>query len=304
MKKIITCIVFVGLILSCRPSFSQAIQLSRDDQAALSHTNTHRIKTGKRNLPGVNLYKSQSPVCDSITTLFDQNNGLSGAMFDIVTHTDITINYLYTNLSSTCTLNIYYKSGTYMGYENDSTYWTLAGSVNITPNPVDTPTLIPLNLNLNVGAGDTLGFYIASTSGSYVKYTDAISGNEGDVYTDNGDVAILQGAGVSYPFDFVISTRVWNGIIDYCTLPTGLEELKKSSVSVSPNPFHEYTTFIFNNNFNRTIEIYNSSGMLLKSIPVNDKKYNFRKEEFGKGIYLYRIISDNEPAQAGRLIIY
>jgi hypothetical protein len=126
----------------------------------------------------------------------------------------------------------------------------------------------------------------------------------GDVYTDNGDLAILQGSGVGYPFGFTIGPRVWNGTVDYCTTTIGVEELKSSQVSVYPNPFHESVSFTFPDNKDRQIEIYNSTGEMVKPISTHESEFKLLRDGLSDGVYMYRVISDREKILSGKLIIF
>lgn len=66
---------------------------------------------------------------------------------------------------------VYYKQGTYLGFNGNPAAWTLLDStLNFTPNcalscPIP-PSVIPVRLNLCLSAGQTYGIYIAMTGGT------------------------------------------------------------------------------------------------------------------------------------------
>lgn len=304
MKKIFTILLLSSLIINSNTSSAQSSGLTRDQQLKISGKSFKPVKHSiNSNLPMIHVSKSSSSACDSLTTLFAQNNGLDGAMFNLIAHNDITLSYLYANISVDEVFNIYYKHGSYIGFENDSNAWTLAGSLNVVANGVDTPSMIPLNLNLSITAGDTIGMYFVTPGSSSVRYTDATSGNEGDVYVDNSDLAITLGSGVSWPFDFVIGPRIWNGSVLYCTGTTGINELNNSAGQIFPNPFTDQTTFHFKDDQQRIIEIYNLSGQIVKSIFADKSSVEINREDLSDGLYTYRIISEKNSVETGKLVI-
>jgi len=291
----------IGLTLLISLCHAQNMPLSRDQMAAnavynvIQHTpvtNENPVNTSPNRL---------SSACDTIITLYATNNGLTGVMFDVVAHMDMTVVGLSGNMTGSGDVLIYFRHGSHLGNENDSTVWTLAGSAPVTPNPVDTPTPIPITLNLDIMSGDTMGFYVAG-SGPFMEYTDAVTGNEGDVFCDNGDAAILQGSGVSYPFGFTIGPRVWNGTVDYCDMTTGINSAERIDVSVYPNPFHDAAQFIFNNSASRALELFNCNGELIRREFMSGTTYSLQRKDLSAGLYFFRVTSDN-GTHSGKLII-
>lgn len=150
----------------------------------------------------------------SLTTLFAENNGQSGIMFDIVATNDITINSFETNVDATGDIEIYYRAGTHVGNETNAGAWTLIGSATGVPNnAVNTATPIPINVNTYIPAGQTYAFYITFSNGSYMNYTDGTA--VGAVSTTNADMQVLEGTGKAYAFGTSFSPRVFNGNINY-----------------------------------------------------------------------------------------
>lgn len=150
----------------------------------------------------------------TISTTYAGGNGQDGAMFDINTLQDITINDFSINANAgTGDFEVYYKTGSYVGNQGNAGAWTLVGTAtNITSAGPGNPTPLGLNLGLSLTAGQTYSFYITST-GLGIDYTNGTTA--GNVFTSNADMEILEGIGLDYPFGTTYDPRVWNGTIDY-----------------------------------------------------------------------------------------
>ncbi|MCF8373216.1 MAG: T9SS type A sorting domain-containing protein [Bacteroidales bacterium] len=146
-----------------------------------------------------------------LTTLFAYNNGSNGNMFDVTAYTDITINSFDINngYGSTGTVEVWYRPGSYVGFQSSSAGWTLLGSQSVTPLGANIPTPIAVG-GLQIPAGQTYGLYVTFVSGT-IGYTNGTGSNE--VY-ENNDMKIQCGVGGSY-WAVTISPRVWNGTIHY-----------------------------------------------------------------------------------------
>ncbi len=153
----------------------------------------------------------------SLTTLFAYNDGQDGNMFDVqvTSTTPLLVTQLALNLGSGFdgTIEIYKKSGSYVGFETNSSAWTLVDTVNnVVSAGSDTPTLIdPVDFLLPGNA--TTAFYITDTSGFRFLYT--VGTGAGNVAASNADLEILEGAGVAYPFESTFTPRIWDGTIFY-----------------------------------------------------------------------------------------
>lgn len=148
----------------------------------------------------------------SLTTTFASNNGARGNMFDVTVTNPLTVTSVEVNLLSGLTKEIfvYYRSGSWVGFQGSSAGWTLAGSQTVTssgsnvPTPVDVP-------DFSLPAGVT-GFFVTTdgTTASAILYTN------GTTTFSNADLSIAAGAGTFVPFDgAIVSDRIWNGTIFY-----------------------------------------------------------------------------------------
>jgi len=152
-----------------------------------------------------------------LTTPFSSNNGQKGVMFDILASKNIYISQIGTNLANNISYNleIYYKKGTYVGFENDASAWTKIGSAtNVASNGLNVETIIPIDINLSIAAGERCAFYVTSVDiDKSIKYTDGTS--VGAELASNSDLAIYTGIGRDYPFGTIYTPRSFNGVIHY-----------------------------------------------------------------------------------------
>ncbi|WP_180907487.1 choice-of-anchor D domain-containing protein, partial [Flavobacterium salmonis] len=140
--------------------------------------------------------------CLSLATPYNSDNSNKGVMFNITTGaTPITISSFDMNMIgySTGLFEIYYKSGTYVGYESNSGAWTLAGSATVTALGTNNQTPIPIVLDIAIPANSTFAFYITNNDPGIpagVRYTN---GTPTTIATDSY-ISIVGGVGKAYPF--------------------------------------------------------------------------------------------------------
>ncbi len=154
------------------------------------------------------------PLSSSLETTFADNNAFAGNMFDVTLKTDLTITSIDVNVDTpgaAVTFEIYYRPGTYVGFDNSAVGWTLAATGTGTsqgqgnPTPIDFP-------DFALPAGD-YGFFVYQSSYGVAdtRYTD---GN--NVY-DNEVMTITTGIGKGNPAftGTTFTPRTWNGRILY-----------------------------------------------------------------------------------------
>lgn len=157
----------------------------------------------------------------SLTTTFAGGNSQDGNMFDVVTFGNSlvihSLDLAFTASSQSVTVQVYTKTGTWVGNHNNAAAWTLHSSqpgiitaaVPGTPVNVDIPDLI-------LPANATTGFYVTilNTDPGNLRYTNGTG--VGNVAAANADLQILEGAGLPYSFPLSVNTpRIWNGTIYY-----------------------------------------------------------------------------------------
>src|SRR5690606_29176089 len=153
-----------------------------------------------------------------ITTFFGGGNQFAGNMFDVTASggDDVLIEGFDINMDpGSGLISVYYKSGSYVGFESNAGAWTLLGSETVNSAGTNNPT--PLNVGgLVIPAGETYGIYVTSTD--YTSNNFAMNYTNGDNVFSDAYVTIQTGVGKGNP-DFTGTTfqsRSWNGTIYYC----------------------------------------------------------------------------------------
>lgn len=144
------------------------------------------------------------------------NNDHRGNMFDVEANKPIAITQLDVSPMGSTTIEVYYKLGTWVGFANSPSAWTL-----IQTSPVTyTGGFVPVQLStpLVLQANQRYAFYVTSnTSAVSLKYSNGTA--VGNVYSSDANLTFYEGGGMEYPFTMgtgaVYQPRVWNGAIHY-----------------------------------------------------------------------------------------
>lgn len=154
----------------------------------------------------------------SLESVYNGSVSRNGTMFDVKAIFDVTINSFEVHLANGSNYNfsIYYKQGTYNGFESSQGVWTLLGTANaVTSSGLGNPTLIPLSLDFPIAAGETYAFYITLTNNTNMRLSnDTITGA---LYKTDGIIEWYEGSANQYPFGAFVEPRVFNGKINYST---------------------------------------------------------------------------------------
>jgi len=210
-----------------------------------------------------------------LPSTFDSNNGFAGNMFDLrnvspypvlITSFDGNIEG---NAGQSATFEIYYRSGTYVGFESNPADWTSMGTATTITAGGDLPTPVPIG-GLTLLPGQTYGIYFVLSSfqnSAALRYTD------GNNTFNDGILELTAGIGKGDP-DFIGNTflsRTWNGNIHYqleapeFTSPT-FEEVSTQGVGCNE----------FNYTINRTwtaIDNCGNSSTCSQVITVEDNNF-------------------------------
>jgi hypothetical protein len=157
----------------------------------------------------------------TLTTTFAGGSGIQGPMFDVNAINNISVNSFEVNLDDATTLDIeiYAKSGTHVGFEQDAAAWTLLGTAPGTVSVGDgLPTPINLPLDYMMAAGETHAFYIIASNlaaGMGFNYTPGTA--VGNSLASDANLEVFEGSAVIYPFGTAFSPRNFNGNIMYST---------------------------------------------------------------------------------------
>ncbi|WP_454061811.1 PEP-CTERM sorting domain-containing protein [Candidatus Nitrospira salsa] len=162
----------------------------------------------------------------SITTTFTSNNGQSGNMFNITTFGNtLTVNSMELNLDSETTnsISVYTRNGTFMGFENNASAWTLVSQTSgVTSAGVNIPTFMDVT-DFSLLANSVTGIYVTTGGPTNINYTN------GNNTFANADLQLNLGVGNADLFGTVFNPRTWNGTINY-TVQNG------SPVGAVPEP--------------------------------------------------------------------
>ncbi|MES2798779.1 MAG: T9SS type A sorting domain-containing protein [Bacteroidota bacterium] len=152
---------------------------------------------------------TSTTVIDTLQTLLGGTNGCGGGvMFNLQGNTgNVTITGfdIIPNVSGAQTVNVYTKSGTYLGSETTPGNWTLLGAYPITGT---TDVLMYLNV---------ADFIIpsAAQTGVYLEFNNAYTTIAAGTTYSNGDLTVTIGAGLCASFATINAGRAFNGRIYY-----------------------------------------------------------------------------------------
>lgn len=148
----------------------------------------------------------------SISTTFAAGNGQQGAMIDVISTNPVTLDSVTMAIptNGNYTIGVYYKTGTYVGFETTPSAWTLLGNFNAVSTGSGANTKFDVT-NLNLAPSTTYGMYFTIVSGpsTTLSYT-----NGSNTYTSGG-VTINTGKGVSGLFGGTFNPRTWNGTLHF-----------------------------------------------------------------------------------------
>jgi subtilisin-like proprotein convertase family protein len=156
------------------------------------------------------------PVTEILPTTFAGGNGQSGNMFDVMAINELTINSFDVNMDTGVTddVEIYFKTGSYAGFQQDPAAWTLLATVpGVTSAGEGLPTPLNQSLGVVVAAGETVAFYVTLTTSTGINYTNGST--TGALFASDANLEFYEGDGNAYPFGGNFSPRVFNGNIVY-----------------------------------------------------------------------------------------
>ncbi len=182
--------------------------------------------------------------------------GRQGAMFNIIAHDDVVIDSFAVKYLSTTQLvqqEIYGKSGSYRSFEQTPLSWNQLGSYwNFPANPPAQFTVIPIQVNQSIAAGDTFAFYITTINNPTavnMQYSPGTGTNQGVVFKSDGVIDFVQGTANNYSFGAFIGPRVLNTRI-YYTTKAGLKFLwntgdTTATIITAPEQTGAYTVIVY-----------------------------------------------------------
>ncbi|MBA3901728.1 MAG: hypothetical protein H0X62_16250, partial [Bacteroidetes bacterium] len=157
---------------------------------------------------------AQCTASNSLLTFYNTNNAQSGIMFDITAINCVTIRCFEANIrTGTNNWNIYFKTGTHVGFETTAAAWTLLGSSSVSGNGDNIATYIPILVNVTINAGQRAAFYITSTNGGSMLYTNGTG--VGNVLASDANINVREGTGKAWSFSTNYTPRQFNGRVYY-----------------------------------------------------------------------------------------
>ena len=193
--------------------------------------------TGNKSAPKTYLVQAGTPGNPiALTTTKTITNSEMGNMFDIkATGSDIVIDSfaIHSNASegTFVPMALYYRKGTYKGYETDSLSWTFVGIDTVYSNGPGKFTDVSPG-HIRVKKGDSIGVYISSTDPFFLlNYADGAN-----VYKDT-NIKVTTGNVMFYRFDsFFQSNKTWDGSVYYSTGSLCKSPVVSVKAYVSPFP--------------------------------------------------------------------
>lgn len=153
----------------------------------------------------------------SLTPTYDGGLVGNGIMFDVTAANDLLITCFDLSIYQTgaqVAVKVYYKSGTCVGYDTDSTAWNLLGTVPVVAAGSGVATRVALPAAQALVSGATGAFYFdCSASASYLAYTPGTA--VGALAASDDNLTIKQNYAVADNFSGSFAPRMFNGAVYY-----------------------------------------------------------------------------------------
>ena len=189
--------------------------------------------------------------------------GKPGAMFNLIAHDDLIIDSFACKIliagGQQASVDIFYKVGTYLGYEQNAAIWNYV----LTSYPIvattNRMTTLPDWVDIPMLKGDTLGVYLTTIDVPHTLMAYSPPGAppvQGTLFRTDGTLDYIQGCmndltTGDQPFGPSLGARVWNGIVYYHT-KAGLHyrwNTGDTTAVITANPSADslYKVLIFDN---------------------------------------------------------
>mmetsp|Transcript_27763 Transcript_27763/g.41045 ORF Transcript_27763/g.41045 Transcript_27763/m.41045 type:complete len:1335 (-) Transcript_27763:104-4108(-) len=166
-----------------------------------------------------------------LLTTFDENNKAYGNMFTVRALSDITMTAMDIHTSSVdmISVEVWTKTGSFAGSEDNSTDWTLiVKEEKLQGYGLLAQTPIPEGMfqAVNIKAGESQSFFVTLYSED-LRYTNADDDEMGTVFVSNEELEFFVGAAFGIPEGDAIpfggqefENRIFNGVLHYSALGT------------------------------------------------------------------------------------
>ena len=180
-------------------------------------------------VPATTISSPAAQAPGSLTTHFNGGNGFAGNTFDLTPSVDLEITGMDVHARYAARqydIDVYYRVGTSVGFEQDPTAWTLlASGSNVNSNGPGMGTFVDLSGNgVTLTAGTLYGIYMDNVNYAVsggIAYTNGVTTPE--VFSNN-DVVLEAYSGTRSPAftgGAPFTPRVWNGTLYYEAGPAG-----------------------------------------------------------------------------------
>lgn len=164
--------------------------------------------------------------CGPFNSIMNQNNGQNGNMFMITALNAIRIDSFWCNFSpgTIPEVEIWYREGSFVGFQNSPVGWTKVDSVtNLPSQGINNFTKVPIFVDVEIQAGCSVSFYVTGISAPIMRYTNGPAGSTaGQNYSTGTDLILSYAYGKQYPFAATFNPRIWNGRIHYSCIPPSI----------------------------------------------------------------------------------
>jgi hypothetical protein len=160
--------------------------------------------------------RPSTPSFKNIETTLQAGNGHGGNMFEVEAKKNLKVRrfFIHTDLTKNVKCKVYTKMGNFTVSRGG---WELIQKETVRGEGIGKYTALPpLDFPVMVSANQRQAFYIVLTGGNFVRYSNGkLPANQ--LFVDNDDIQIFEGAGVSNRFgrDGSWTPRIWNGKITY-----------------------------------------------------------------------------------------
>jgi len=172
---------------------------------------------------------------DSLSTTFSGTSTKNkGNMFNVLPVHDMTVDSFDVDFATKVndTVYVYYKTGTYSGYQTNASAWTFLGKHYVTPTKALAPARAVIG-GLSLKAGTLYAFYITLKNTGTVTKLSFLAQKSSTDSAYNSDLTIYSGDELSSFFISNTSGYRWNGRI-YYTVPGCLSGLVPITGTVNP----------------------------------------------------------------------
>lgn len=150
------------------------------------------------------------------SSLFSTGNSnieWNGTMFDLIAQEPLVIDSFEVKMMTpgTQAVEVYYKSGSHLGYELNSNAWTLVGTADVQVNNAGDFVVVPVG-NISIPTGDTNGVYIQFTNPAAELAYQWLANPQ---TRSNSELTMISGSGISHNFSGNYYPRDWNGRVFY-----------------------------------------------------------------------------------------